>query len=407
MTTSTLYNAFTINGVVDTGKPVLQNMQELANAASAWVTFDQTSGRWSVVINKEGSSVKAFNNSNILGSINVSSTGLTELYNSVEVEFPHKDLRDQKDYVRLNVLPENRFPNEPDNTLTIKFDNVNDPVQALALGGRQLKQSRVDKVIQFRTDYSSLGLKAGDIITVTADMYGFNAKLFRVTTLTEEDGQDGSLILSITAIEYDSDVYDLTGLYRSERNSSTAITAQSINGGIQASNQLGSSLGTNSSLKYFTTGTLNATGPNTATTGKDFDLGQQYTIPVNGIYKVTYYCNWGSIPNSVHPPGGVYKGSYVFLLKADNATPYTFQNWQATGDYGSPLYEDHILSGTVTFNAGDVINFWFTAVTDYAVGKTYYGVDHNNGNIINITVPSGAYPAIVVTVDLQLVQRLY
>lgn len=228
MTTSS-QSQFTINGVIDTEKTVLQNMQILASAAGSWITFDVNAGKWSVVINRAGSSVKSFTDDNIIGSITVSGTGLNELYNSVQLSFPHKDLNDQVDYITYSIPLANRFPNEFENQLNIEFDCVNNPVQAELLAVRELKQSRVDKIIQFRTDYTSLGLKAGDLIDVTSEMLGYEAKVFRIITIAEEDSDDNTIALSITALEYDADVYDTSDLERQERSTKNGIISKYSN----------------------------------------------------------------------------------------------------------------------------------------------------------------------------------
>lgn len=237
---STIFNnLFSINGVVDTGNNVLQNMNEIANAAGCWITYDITDGRWSIVINQAGSAVASFNDSNIIGGINISSTGLTEVYNAVEIEFPHKDLVDQKDYIKLSIPLEDRYPNEPDNVLSIRTELINDPIQAELIAARELKQSRIDKIIQFRTDFSKIGLKAGELISVTNSIYGFTNKVFRIITLQDEDTDDGQIIISITALEYDPDVYSSSGLTRLVRLRNASIVNKNNNPTLAALDQSG------------------------------------------------------------------------------------------------------------------------------------------------------------------------
>jgi hypothetical protein len=228
-------NQFAINGVIDTNKPVMQNITTLATAAGSWVTFDVNQGKWAVVINQAGTSIKSFNDSNIIGNITISGTGIRELYNTVQVDFPHKDLMDQKDTVIFSIDPSNRFSNEQDNILNFQLDCVNDPVQIELLAARELKQSRIDKVIQFRTDFTSLGLKAGDLIDVTSEMLDFTNKVFRILSISEEDGDDNVLALSISAFEYDSSIYTTLGLTREERTLTNDIVAKSCNSNTQAS----------------------------------------------------------------------------------------------------------------------------------------------------------------------------
>lgn len=228
-------NVFSINGVIDTSKPVLQNMEDLASAAGSWLTYDIHTGLWCVVINREGTSVASFNDDNIIGGINITSTGLTDLYNSVEIEFPNADILDQKDFIKFQISNAAKYPNEPDNELKITVDIINNPVQAELIASRELKQSRVDKVIQFSTDYSKLGLAAGDLIDVTSSMYNYAAKVFRVISVSEEDSDDGVLGLSVTALEYDADVYSTAGLVKTERSIGNEIVARRNNTAIQTS----------------------------------------------------------------------------------------------------------------------------------------------------------------------------
>lgn len=223
MGTSVLPYRYRINGVVSTDKTVMQNMETLAGAAQSYITYDVNTGQWAVVINTTGTSIASFDDSNIIGGVQVQGTGLRELYNSVRVEFPHVDLNDEPDFVEIAIPAGDRNPNEPDNTLLIEFDCINDPVMAEMLGMIELKQSRVDRVITFSTDYSYIGLKAGDLIDVTNTMLGYTAKMFRIINISETDGDDGAIGIEIQALEYDATVYSTDDLYRYERTNENGI----------------------------------------------------------------------------------------------------------------------------------------------------------------------------------------
>jgi hypothetical protein len=188
----------------------MQNLETLCGAAQAFLNYDIAQGKWAVVINRPGASVASFDDSNIVGSISIQGTGLRDLYNTVRVEFPHIDLNDEYDFVEIAIPAGDRNANEPDNTLNIQFDCINDPVMAEMLGLIELKQSRVDRVITFDVDFSYLGLKAGDLIDVTSTLLGYTNKMFRIISINESDGSDGSLMMNITALEYDADVYDIS-----------------------------------------------------------------------------------------------------------------------------------------------------------------------------------------------------
>jgi hypothetical protein len=215
---------YRINGVLSTDATVMENMETLSRAAQSWFTYDVTEGKWAVIINTTGNSIASFDNSNITGPVSISGTGLSDLYNRVRVEFPHVDLDDQVDFVEIAIPSEDRNPNEPDNTLNISFDVINDPVMAEMLGFVELKQSRVDKVIRFTTDYSYIGLKAGDLIDVTNSVLGYTNKVFRIISLEEAD--DEAISISITATEYDANVYDVSDLFRYERSNENGIVTK-------------------------------------------------------------------------------------------------------------------------------------------------------------------------------------
>ena len=230
---ATLTNPLNINGVISTDKTVLQNLNDICSAAGAFLTYDISQGKWAVVINKTGSSVKSYNDANIIGSINVTETGVSELYNNVRLEFPHRLLGDESDFVELEIPSGNRFQNEIPKSLNIQSDLINDPVQAQYIASVELKQSRLNKIITFTTDYTSLGMKAGDLIDVTASMYGYTSKVFRIISLEENDSD--VITISITAMEYSADVYSTAGLVAVEKTKKTGILLKQQNTAIQES----------------------------------------------------------------------------------------------------------------------------------------------------------------------------
>jgi hypothetical protein len=223
MSTETLSTRYSINGLLASEDTVLSNLEKLCNAAGTWLTYDIHAGKWSVIINKSGTSQYSFNDSNIIGPIKISGTGLDSLYNKVTVSYPHEDLKDQRDSLSIEIPDAERNPNEPDNTLELSYDIVTNPVQAELLGFIELKQSRVDKIISFKTDYSKIDIKAGDLIDITNPIYNFTAKMFRVITVSEVDDSDGGIAIEITALEYDAEVYNEDNLSRYTRSDSTGI----------------------------------------------------------------------------------------------------------------------------------------------------------------------------------------
>ena len=213
---------YKINGLVDTNQPVMDNLTNIANSCGSWVTYSNELGKWGVVINKLETPVFAFDDSNIIGTIEVTGVGLGNLYNNVRVEFPREDLRGETDWVNIEIPEIDRHPNEIDNSLELKYDLVTDPVQAELLGFIELKQSRLNRTIKFATDWSSLGIVAGDVITVTNASYGFDQEKFRIISVTETTDDSGAITLEILAMGYSDSVYD-EDFTRYERSNADGI----------------------------------------------------------------------------------------------------------------------------------------------------------------------------------------
>ena len=200
--------AITINGLIDTTQPVLDNMKKLADAANAWISYDTTLGKWVVVINQAGSSIASFTDSNIIGDISISGTSLVQLNSAADVKYQNTDILDKTDFVKIEIPSGDLYANEPGKTIEISLPFTNSQVVAAKIGLVQLKQGRIDKIIKFKTDFSYLGLTAGDLIDVTTSVYGFTNKVFRIITIAESFDDDGVLSMDITALEYDAAVYD-------------------------------------------------------------------------------------------------------------------------------------------------------------------------------------------------------
>lgn len=215
--TVTLPNRYQINGLIDTANNVFNNAEKIANACASWINFNIHTGEWSLIINKETSVTASFSDDNIIGNISLGSTGLTELYNGVKTEFPNRDLRDSRDFVKIQLPEEDLNPSESTNTLNLAYDIINEQVQAELLSLIELKQSRVDLIIEFEADYSYVGLRAGEVVAVTNSRYGFVNKEFRIISITERQDDGGSITASITALEYDADVYSFDDITRFTR----------------------------------------------------------------------------------------------------------------------------------------------------------------------------------------------
>lgn len=198
---------YRINGVIDTSKAVLKNIDDIMAACDSWLRYEASTGMWSVTINQASTPALALNDNNIIGSLTCGTTDLAQAVNVVESKFPDSTNRDQYNYVNLSVPADLLYPNEPVNKQTLTYELVNNSVQALYLANRVLEQGREDLTVTVNTTYVGIQLSAGDVVSITNAQYGWDAKLFRCFQV-QEALIDGSLGAQLQLIEYNAQVYD-------------------------------------------------------------------------------------------------------------------------------------------------------------------------------------------------------
>jgi hypothetical protein len=199
---------YRINGVIDTGQSILQNVDQIMTACDSWMQYNAETGKWAVVVNKAEATSFAFDDSNIVDAITVGSVDIAQTPNQIEAKFPDSTNRDQYNYV-YEVVPSGlMYPNEPTNKLSVSYDLVNDSVQALYLANRTLEQAREDLLVTINTTYNGIQILAGDVVSITNAAYGWNNKLFRAMQVKEAISADGMLGAQLQLIEYNAQVYD-------------------------------------------------------------------------------------------------------------------------------------------------------------------------------------------------------
>jgi hypothetical protein len=199
---------YRINGVIDTGKPVLDNVEKMLECCDSWMAYNAASGLWSVVINKAETSSFSFNDTNLIGEIRVSAVDINQQINQIQIEFPSKLNRDQPDLVYMETPAGLLYPNEPPNRQTTTLEFTNDSVQAQYLGNRRLEQAREDLIVTITSSYPGIQVDAGDVVDITNADYGWTNKLFRVMKVSEATVDDGNLGATLELSEYNAQVYD-------------------------------------------------------------------------------------------------------------------------------------------------------------------------------------------------------
>lgn len=209
---TTTQTRFRFDGTLDTNQTIMNNLQLMASCCDCLIKYNEITGLWGVIVQKP-TYLAVFNltDSNMISSIQVTPTDLASSYNIAEVKFPDSTNQDAFNTATFNLAvinPTLLYPNEPVNKQSINLSLVNNNVRAQYLANRFLEAGREDLQIKVSITYVGLQLEAGDIVTVTSLNYGWAAKLFRISQVIENFGDDGVISASLTLMEYNPAVYD-------------------------------------------------------------------------------------------------------------------------------------------------------------------------------------------------------
>ena len=206
------HDRWKLDGMLSTYQAVKDNIDTICQGSSTYFTYDNKQGKFKVVPNRAATAAEqiaafVFNDDNIISSIEITSTELYNLYNSIEAEYPSVAQEDQTKTVIVNTPSGERNTNEPDNPLQSRYDMVNDGPRVHNLANIDLRQSRISTVVTFTADYSAMVVDVGDIVKVTTATYGYSEKLFRVMKVSEVESQTGYISAKVTLLEYNDSVY--------------------------------------------------------------------------------------------------------------------------------------------------------------------------------------------------------
>ena len=209
---SDTHDRWAINGMMGTYSSVFQTIDMICQACSTFFTYNPKLGKFVVVPNREATTAEknaayVFDDDNVLGAIDVTSTELYAQYNEIEAEYPDGTERDQTATVFVTTPSGELNANEPSNKLTVRYPICNDAPRVTNLAQIDLRQSRKDLVVQIEADYEAIQTDVGDIVKLTNTTYGFTNKLFRAMRVTEKESQSGMLSVSLVLLEYDDSVY--------------------------------------------------------------------------------------------------------------------------------------------------------------------------------------------------------
>lgn len=209
---------YAINGIVNTNDNCLNNLKSICRNAGSFLRQDNTTGLWGVFIDRPGAAVYQFDATTMIGQTNITTAELNSTPNTVEVLFPQGRqvtgtldgvYKGQTNSFKL-ALPDNLVPDgAPINSYTVRYDLCDTDVQAKRLAAIDLNQNSLDLAYTFSANHLAIGVQSGDVIAVTDPANGWSAKLFRVTSVAEnEDPNTGNISLEFVCKEYSSTVYN-------------------------------------------------------------------------------------------------------------------------------------------------------------------------------------------------------
>jgi hypothetical protein len=193
-TSGTDINLFETNAVLDTEKKLIENVRELLVPMRA--IFNYTQGKYKIIIEGTGSSQLLLTKDNVISEVKIQGESKSEKYNRVIGTFTNPEKDYQSDTVSYPPFDDAHLAeadrhatmlSEDNGTLlerTFDMTQVTSPYQAEEICENILKRSRNNLKAEVTATAEALNLSIGDIVTATYSTAGFDAKPFRVMSLS-------------------------------------------------------------------------------------------------------------------------------------------------------------------------------------------------------------------------------
>lgn len=198
---------FQCNYVVNPENKILENVQNILESCRGFLPFYD--GKYSIKIDSASSSVKTFNEDNILGGISIKGGDKKTTHNRHICKFANPELDYQHDQV---VFPD-AGSTEDEDFLDENYDErlqettdllfCTDYYIARDFARIYTKRSRNQLRVTFQTDSSGLELEIADVITVNHPTPSWGNKLFQIEEIT----LNSDMTCNILAVEYDASIY--------------------------------------------------------------------------------------------------------------------------------------------------------------------------------------------------------
>lgn len=213
------HRRFSSNQVLDTGKSVFSNVQQMLSAMRGSLPIG--SGALRLQIERDGDPVFYFshgrseqlNHATITGKIRSSGGSKKDRFNRVVVRFPNAALEFERDEV---FFPDSQDPLftewlAEDNGVLLEqnfeFNTITNKAEALQMARIIALRSRFQLQCNFTASPAAIVVEPGDVVAITDDTRGWDAKPFRVEQVKlKEDGD-----VDLEFIEHQNAIYPWSG----------------------------------------------------------------------------------------------------------------------------------------------------------------------------------------------------
>lgn len=193
---------YTLNGVVNTENKLIDNLKELLTSCNGQILW--SINEWKLAIDKAQEAVMTIGETVIVGNMDIKRGSLSSRQNTIKAKYLKPELGYQFDVLDIVSNDYKAIDNNKTYSLERELLFTSSLNEAFRLSVLDLKRSRLDLSIKFKTIISSYALQAGDVVAINYDIFGWSAKKFRITSqILDADG-----LLEYEAVEYDSNIYD-------------------------------------------------------------------------------------------------------------------------------------------------------------------------------------------------------
>ncbi len=206
-----LSGRYNCNVVLDTGKPVMDNVKRLLGGCRGMLPY--SAGKYGLLIDCDRAAVMHFGPDNIIGGVSVSGPDKARTYNRVTVKFANPNRAWKEDLavwpaaggtVEASLLALDGEPLHHE----MAMPTVTNKYQAADLARIVLYKSRNSLRMRFRAMPSGLRATPGSVVAVTDDTLGWTRKLMMVTGVSLDYAGD----VMIDGVEHDAAVFDYESL---------------------------------------------------------------------------------------------------------------------------------------------------------------------------------------------------